>query len=273
MSDDESTTMATEPPKRASGRIRKQPEMYTASPYASSGKRKRSNENETHDENQSQDGDEPEESDDEMDEEPDEEELREQRRAARKPRGSAPKKPAQKKPKSTKKAKAFNLADAESAGGLFAEVFASGEALQDLAGQWLRRFSDHESKALAEVVNFVLRCVGSEGEVTDHDIEDPDAATNKLDDLRADYQASNPTEYPLIAKGKVSATYRAAITGFFHSLIKAMAVDGVLYNNPVLMENVQIWISTMSSAPNRAFRHTATVVALCIVTALCEVAR
>ncbi|KAI7638398.1 hypothetical protein KC322_g21272, partial [Hortaea werneckii] len=140
MSDDESTTMATEPPKRASGRIRKQPEMYTASPYASSGKRKRSNENETHDENQSQDGDEPEESDDEMDEEPDEEELREQRRAARKPRGSAPKKPAQKKPKSTKKAKAFNLADAESAGGLFAEVFASGEALQDLAGQWLRRF-------------------------------------------------------------------------------------------------------------------------------------
>ncbi|RMY68916.1 hypothetical protein D0863_06796 [Hortaea werneckii] len=290
MSDDESTTMATEPPKRASGRIRKQPEMYTASPYASGGKRKRSNENNTHGQNESQDDDDSDESDDEVDEEPDEEELREQRRAARKPKSSAPKKPAQKKPKvngaslpirgasgskkkSAKKAKALNLADAESAGGLFAEVFASGEALQDLAGQWLRRFNDHESKALAEVVNFVLRCVSSEGEVTDHDIEDPDAATNKLDDLREDYQASNPTEYPLIAKGKVATTYRAAITGFFHSLIKAMAVDGVLYNNPVLMENVQIWISTMSSAPNRAFRHTATVVALCIVTALCEVAR
>ncbi|KAI7544241.1 hypothetical protein KC331_g6928, partial [Hortaea werneckii] len=162
MSDHESTTMATEPPKRASGRIRKQPEMYTASPYASGGKRKRSNENDTHGQNESQDDNESEESDDEVDEEPDEEELREQRRTARKPKSSASKKPAQKKPKvngaslpirgasgskkkSAKKTKALNLADAESAGGLFAEVFASGEALQDLAGQWLRRFNDHES--------------------------------------------------------------------------------------------------------------------------------
>lgn len=279
--------------KRASGRIRKQPDPYVSSPLASSAKRKRTNA--VDDDRQMPDDYESEETEEEADEEPDEEEIRETKKRARKlknaaPKSSAPKKPAQKKAKvgsaplpfrgaavtkrkTSRPAKKVNLADAEGADGLFAEVFASGNTLQDVAGQWLRRFHDHESSALAEVVNFVLRCAGSEGEVTDHDIEDPDGVTNKLDDLREEYQASNPTDYPLILKGKIATTFKDGVTGFFHALIKAMAVDGVLYDNPVLMENVQIWISTMSSAPNRSFRHTATVVSLWIVTALCEVAR
>jgi len=223
-------------------------------------------------------------------EEPDEEEIREQKKRARKPKSSAPKRPAQKKPKvngatlpfrgastitkkrAPKKAKTVNPAKAQAAGGLFADIFAGESMLQDVAGKWLKRFKDHESSALAEVVNFVLKCAGGEGEVSEHDIEDPDGVTNKLDDLRDEYQASNPTDYPLIAKGKAATAFRDGMTGFFHCLIKAMAVKGVIYDNPILMENVQIWISTMSSAPNRSFRHTSTVVSLSIVTALCEVA-
>lgn len=277
--------------KRSSGRVRKQPDMFTASPFAGSAKRKRNNEREDTDGDRDMPDDyESEESEEEADEEPDEEELREQKKRARKTKEIATKRPAQKKSKvngaslpfrgasnnkkrAPKKTKQLNLADADAAGGLFAEVYASGESLADIAGKWLQRFEAHESKALAEVVNFVLKCAGSEGEVTEHDIEDPDGVTNKLDDLREEYQASNPTDYPLIAKGKTATAFKDGIAGFFNSLVKAMAVDGVLYSNPVLMENVQIWISTMSSAPNRSFRHTATVVSLCIVTALCEVDR
>lgn len=293
--------MSTSPPqdanastltKRSSGRVRKQPD-YTSSPFGS-GKRKRSNEQDT-------DGDggreipedyESEELDEDMDEdEPDEEEVREQKKKARKPKSTAPKKPAQKKPKVNgtslpfrsatgntrrrppKKVKTLNVTDAQTAGGLFAEVFASGNTLADVAGTWLKEFDQHESGALAEVVNFVLRCAGCEGEVSAHDIEDPDGVTNKLDDLRDEYQASNPTDYPLIAKGKAATSFRQGVTGFFHALVKAIAASDVLYTESLLMENVQIWVSTMSSAPNRSFRHTATVVSLSIVTALCEVAR
>ncbi|KAK5122134.1 hypothetical protein LTR85_004380 [Meristemomyces frigidus] len=279
--------------QRASGRVRKQPETYTSSPFASSGKRKRSNEEDANgDRDMPEDYVSEESEDDAEDDEPDEEEIREQQKKARKPKSTAPKKPAQKKPKVNgaslpfrsasataakkrvpKKAKAVDVADAQAAGGLFAEVFASGDALQDVAGKWLGRFDEHQSRALAEVVNFVLKCAGSDGDVSEHDIEDPDGVTNKLDDLREEYQASNPTDYPLIAKGKTATSFRHGMTGFFHAMIQAMAVKGVLYTDPVLMENVQIWISTMSSAPNRSFRHTATVVSLTIVTALCHAAR
>ncbi|EMC98085.1 hypothetical protein BAUCODRAFT_48043, partial [Baudoinia panamericana UAMH 10762] len=231
------------------------------------------------------------EAEDEDEEEPDEEEIREKKKKARKVKATAPKKPAQKKPRvngatlpirnapgaakkrAPKKLRALNAADAEAVGGLFAEVYGGGAALQDVAGKWLKRFEAHESSALAEVVNLVLRCAGCEAEVTDDDIGDPDGVTNRLEDLRDEYQRTNPTDYPLIAKGKAGTTYRQGLVGFFDAMIKTIAVKGTLYDNDVLLQNIQIWVSTMSSAPNRSFRHTATVASLAIVTALCDVAR
>jgi len=274
--------------KRTSGRVRKQRDIYTSSPYPTgSGKRKRN------EEEADAEGDFSEESSENEGEGVDayEGEIRDLSRRARKTKATATK-PSQKKPKvngaslpvrsangapkkrAPKKVKAVNAAEAAEAGGLFAEVFASGEELADIAGQWLARFTDEqESAALAEVVNLVLKCAGCSGQVTASDIEDPDGATNKLDDLREEYQATQPTDYPLIAKGKAATLMRDAINGFFNALVKALAVQGTLYSNPVLMENIQVWVTTMSTAPNRSFRHTATVVSLAIVTALCEVAR
>ncbi|KXL51185.1 MAG: hypothetical protein FE78DRAFT_84233, partial [Acidomyces sp. 'richmondensis'] len=279
--------------KRTSGRVRKQPDVYTSSPFTTgSGKRKRNDEEaDAGGDRETSDGDLSEESENEVEEVGVYEGVREMRRHARKARATA-KKPSQKKTKvdgaslpirgptgvqkkrAPKKAKALNAAEAAEAGGLFAEVFASGQELADVAGQWLTRFTDdQESAALAEVVNFVLKCAGCSGQVTASDMEDPDGATNKLDDLREEYQATQPTEYPLIAKGKAATSIRDGINGFFDALVKALAVRGTLYTNPVLMENIQVWLTTMSTAPNRSFRHTATVASLAIITALCEVAR
>lgn len=292
-----STPLNEMPVNRASGRVRKRPDVYASSPFASSAKRKRDEadaENvnaENADDQLDPAGDASDEETDEDEAEPDEEELREQKAKARKAKAAATKKPAQKKAKvngatlpirsatggakrrAPRKAKATSAQNAAAAGGLYAEVFASSATLDDTAGQWVARFEAHESAAVAEVVNFVLRCAGCEGEVTDLDIEDSDNLTSKLEDLRDEYQASNPTDYPLIAKGKGTAGFRQGMTGFFEALVKAAAVKGVLYDNPILMEFIQMWISTMSSAPNRSFRHTATVASLSIVTALCDVAR
>jgi cohesin complex subunit SA-1/2 len=52
-----------------------------------------------------------------------------------------------------------------------------------------------------------------------------------------------------------------------------IAKSNVLYENTVVMEVITSWISVMSATPNRPFRHTATVAALTIVSALCEVGR
>jgi cohesin complex subunit SA-1/2 len=46
-----------------------------------------------------------------------------------------------------------------------------------------------------------------------------------------------------------------------------------LFDDTILIENFEVWISTMSSASNRPFRHTATVASLAIMSALCTVGR
>jgi cohesin complex subunit SA-1/2 len=276
--------------KRASGRVRRQPESIYPSSDPINHKRKRA---------QNGDGDEEmldeelsEEESPSEDDEPDEEELREKRARARKPKANAaPRKPAVKKPKTNgatalpirgatkvarkrapKKAKQLDLADAEDAGGLFADVFAHGKDLQVIANEWRKRFHEHESNALAEVINFVLRAAGCTSKVTEHDIEDPDAVSSKIEDLQHEYQATEPTEYPFMAKMKNATSFKQGVTGFLDVLIRSIAEDKTLYNNSELIENIQVWFTSMSTATNRAFRHTSTVVSLSVISALSSVA-
>lgn len=121
------------------------------------------------------------------------------------------------------------------------------------------------------MVNFVLKSAGCDLKVTDHDIEDPDNCTNKLEDLQGEFQAHDISEYPIIAKGKGTVAFKDSVTGFFQALIRAIYNSGLLFSSLELIENIQIWVSAMSAAQNRPFRHTATVVSLAIITSLCEV--
>ena len=51
-----------------------------------------------------------------------------------------------------------------------------------------------------------------------------------------------------------------------------MHKSGVLYEEIALIENIHLWIATMSSSTTRPFRHTATVIALTITSAMCAIA-
>lgn len=60
------------------------------------------------------------------------------------------------------------------------------------------------------------------------------------------------------------------MTGFFETLIDTLAATGKLYSEPNdLIDNIQVWVGSMSSAANRPFRHTAAVAALAIIDGLC----
>jgi len=64
-----------------------------------------------------------------------------------------------------------------------------------------------------------------------------------------------------------------SLTDFFESLVANMHNSGVLYDDIALIENIQLWVTTMSSSFLRPFRHTATVIALAITTSLCKIAK
>lgn len=125
---------------------------------------------------------------------------------------------------------------------------------------------------MCDLINFVIKCTGCNLQVDVHDINDPDNAVSKLTDLQDEYQAQNITDYPLISKAKGNASFRSTLTGFFEALIFTCHAAGLLYSDLAIIENIDVWVSTMSSSAIRPFRHTATVISLAIATTLCGVA-
>lgn len=277
--------------RRKSGRVSKRPEKFTpgASPTGSA-KRKRGNDDDNGlDEDTPSSEDESESSEDE----PDEEELRERKKKKSRPaaRKRAPKKPktngasvslairpafnaAKKVSKRPRKAPVRKSMLPEQTEGLYADVFASADRLEDVTARWVARFSEHEAKAVAEIINLVLQAAGCDVRINEDDIADPDNAPNRVAEIQEEFQQYEVTDYPLIAKPKDGGghAFKNALQGFFKALIRTIAESGLLYDNTELIENISVWLGAMSSTGNRPFRHTSTVAALAITTALAEVA-
>lgn len=187
--------------RRRSGRVKRKPD-FLAPEATTSTKRKRSDAD-AEEANGEDDLDESS-SEPEDDDEAAEEEIRDRRKARNAPKKSAAKKPktngtaattlpirapAAKSRSRKKKGQPMDMADAEGAGGLYTEVFARGHTIDDVVAEWLRKFHEHESRAVADLVNFVLRSAGCTLEIEDHNVEDPDNAASTLGDLQDEFQA------------------------------------------------------------------------------------
>ena len=176
------------------------------------------------------------------------------------------------KPVSKKKSRVHvDRGSGEDDGTLFDKV-RNGLHPDQLASEWVNSYNEEGTAAMRDLVNFVLRCAGCEFEVNVHDIEDPDNAPNKLEDLQDLYHRQKISDYPLIAKGKGTAALRAHITDFFHSLVATTDATNILHNEPTVMDNFQIWLTSMTDSTLRPFRHTATLISLTMGSTFCDLA-
>ena len=64
-----------------------------------------------------------------------------------------------------------------------------GRSNDDIISDWVSRFKQHESNAVAEIVNFTLNCAGCQLKVDGSDVEDPDSCASRLRDIQDEYQA------------------------------------------------------------------------------------
>ncbi|CAO2655394.1 Nn.00g104580.m01.CDS01 [Neocucurbitaria sp. VM-36] len=289
----EVSDVAASAARRRSGRVSKRPEKFApvSSPTGST-KRKRADNDDS-----GVDADEPsseEDSEESSEGEPDAEELRERQRRKKSKasaRKSAPKKPktngesvglafrpaanaVKRVAKRPRKAPIRKSALPQETEGLYADVFASGDRLEDVTARWVVRFNEHEARSVAEIVNLVLTASGCDVRINEDDIADPDNAPSRVAEIQEEFQTHEVTEYPLIAKAKDGGgqAFRNALHGFFLILVQTIAQSGLLYENPELIENISVWLGAMSSTGNRPFRHTSTVASLAITTALALVA-
>ncbi|KAF6231851.1 hypothetical protein HO173_009934 [Letharia columbiana] len=295
---DTSLDMSSTVNRRKSGRATQKPVLLNKDPNISqvstgnSGKRKRADPPAQDAADSSDTDSEDEDSDEESD--PDEEELKERRRKAPRPK-KAPSKSVAKKPRTgpalttslavrpaingikkiarLKQPRARPVKNAEDNGtGLYYEVFSQGHTLDAVAADWIARWDQNNAEAMCDMINFVIKCAGCNSEVDVHDIEDQDNAPSKLGDIQEEYHALKPADYPLISKAKGNAAFRSTLSGFFVTLISTCHAAGLLYSDLAILENIEVWVHTMSSSTLRPFRHTATVIALTIGSTLCTVA-
>ncbi|KAI1126075.1 hypothetical protein F5Y10DRAFT_220840 [Nemania abortiva] len=151
---------------------------------------------------------------------------------------------------------------------LYSEIFGSGNELDDVAAHWFQRYRDDDAKALTELINCVLLAAGCEQQLTEDDMRDPENSANRLTELEEAYEQTSISDYPLISRTKSSKNFRELLVGFFGSLVTLLHQTDTIYNDEELLDNVQRWVGIMSSSALRPFRHTATTVALSMLTAL-----
>lgn len=160
-----------------------------------------------------------------------------------------------------------------STNSLSAEVFGKGNSSDTVAANWLSRYQRDQSTSMRDMVNFMLRCTGTDLEIDTSEVEDVDNAPTRIDDLQTQYHQLGISEYPLISKAKKFRAFQPVLEEFFAALVQTLHHSSVLYSDENLFENIQIWISALSTSSCRPFRHTSTVISLAIMNTLCDVAR
>lgn len=156
---------------------------------------------------------------------------------------------------------------------VIADVFEKGQDVDTVIAEWLSRYEKDPVDGLGELVNFVLRCIGTNFAVDRTDITDVDNMKDRVMDLQDAHLQLEPSEYPLISKDKKFRSFRSTLVDFCDTWIETLHRSSLLYNSAAPAENFHVWLSVMSSASNRAFRHTATVMSLAVATALCDIAQ
>ncbi|KAK4048718.1 cohesin complex subunit [Microbotryomycetes sp. JL221] len=153
---------------------------------------------------------------------------------------------------------------------IFNAVCNPNTALETTVDDWLESYQEAPGPAMAELVNFLLRCCGCNSSVDEHQAEDENGIVESLTDITDEFKHESNLAYPLVSKSKTYKKFRSSLASFLSRLYKAAATSEILYET-TFVDLVQAWILVLSSSKIRAFRHTATVIALLSVSALNEV--
>ncbi|KIM27792.1 hypothetical protein M408DRAFT_329747 [Serendipita vermifera MAFF 305830] len=154
---------------------------------------------------------------------------------------------------------------------LFNLILSPVTALQDTADNFLESLDNTPEKALAELINCVLRTCGCNSSVDSDQVMDTDGVVDALDEFTEGFKGETMPTYPIASKSPIFRKFRKSLAEFITRLITSAAELGALYASE-LMSVLQAWIVPLSGSQIRSFRHTATVIALYIETALCQVA-
>jgi cohesin complex subunit SA-1/2 len=164
--------------------------------------------------------------------------------------------------------------DEEEDQDVFFEAIKRGKcSLNNLMVEWRERYLENEKDATCEVLNFVLQSCGGQGECVPSTesldkLDMADLVEYVLDDLEKTNE-----EYPIAStKQKVFKKFHSNFVDFWKAFIKECYQSEILFQSQSIVERFVDWLTSLSSAEIRAIRHTTTIAAYAIGTALVECA-
>lgn len=164
---------------------------------------------------------------------------------------------------------AANRTSQEDANTLFDNVKQGRAALQSVIDEWIESYRQDREAASLELMQFFVRSSGCTGKITPAMREAMDN-TQIIRQLIDEFDEETGGEYPLIMTGPQWKKFRSNFCEFVHTLVRQCQYS-IIYDQ-YLMESIISLLITLSDSQVRAFRHTATLAAMKLMTALVDVA-
>ncbi|XP_068026422.1 cohesin subunit SA-3 [Melanerpes formicivorus] len=140
--------------------------------------------------------------------------------------------------------------------------------LQTLVDEWLETYQEDRERGFLELANFLVRSCGCRGVVTPRMFRElPNAEI--IQRLTQEFAEDSP-EYPLAAGTQPWRRFRAGFCGLLAAVVRRCRFGAIF--DGFLLDALVALLTGLADSQVRAFRHTATLAAVKLLTALGEVA-
>lgn len=158
--------------------------------------------------------------------------------------------------------------DSDEDASLYSIIKNGRVSLTNIVDDWIESYKANRENALISLMQFFINAAGCKGHITQEmQAQMEHAAIIRKMTEEFDEESG---EYPLIMAGQIWKKFRQNFCDFVQTLVKQCQYT-IIYDQ-FLMDNVISLLTGLSDSQVRAFRHTATLGAMKLMTALVDVA-
>lgn len=151
---------------------------------------------------------------------------------------------------------------------LFEVVKQGRSALQCVVDDWIEAYRQDRDIALLDLMQFFIQCAGCKGRITPQ-MQATMEHAQIIRKMTEEFEEESG-DYPLIMSGPQWKKFRTNFCEFVQVMVRQCQYS-IIYDQ-YLMDNVISLLTGLSDSQVRAFRHTATLAAMKLMTALVDVA-
>lgn len=134
---------------------------------------------------------------------------------------------------------------------------------------WISDYEQDKDAAVRQLLQFFIHACGCKGKIPDIRLTNQDVDYSGIIRKVTEEFDEESGDYPLIISGPTWRKFKQHFCDFIHELVKSCQ-NTIIYDQ-VLMDSVISLLTGLADSQVRAFRHTATLAAMKLQTALVEV--